>query len=107
MCDLTGKERRVDVRFLCSDDPIHIKAIEEIVSCQYVIVVGTPAMCSEVLGTIHGAREKVRPLPLFLSYFTNMILLHKHESCCQNLLPNPRVYRMGSTVEHQSITELF
>ena len=59
VCDLTGMERRVDVRFLCSDDPIHIRAIEEIVSCQYVIVIGTPAMCSEALGTAPGGREKV------------------------------------------------
>lgn len=60
VCDLTGTERSVDVRFLCSRDPIHIRAIEEIVSCKYVIVVGTPAMCSEALGTAHGGREKVR-----------------------------------------------
>jgi hypothetical protein len=59
MCDPTGTERRADVRFVCSDDPTHIKTIEEIVSCQYVIVIATPAICSDALGTIPGGREKV------------------------------------------------
>lgn len=70
MCDLTGKERQVDARFVCSEDPIHIRAIEEIVSCQYVIVIGTPVICSEDLGTVPGGRQKVWfwPFGLFLCH---------------------------------------
>jgi hypothetical protein len=87
LCSLTGTERLVHVRFFCSEDPTHIRAIEEIVSCQYVIVVGTPAMCSEVLGTIQSVREKVKPLPVLLST--------KHDICGQVAFSKLRRHRIG------------
>jgi protein OS-9 len=49
-CELTGKPRQVDVRFFCAPDGGQIMGIEELVSCQYIVVVGVPVLCLPALG---------------------------------------------------------
>ncbi|KAL9112011.1 MAG: hypothetical protein Q9227_003631 [Pyrenula ochraceoflavens] len=48
-CDLTGKERRVEVQFHChpsSGDRIY--SINEVSTCSYLLVVYTPRLCNDV-----------------------------------------------------------
>ncbi|KAG6007045.1 hypothetical protein E4U21_006405 [Claviceps maximensis] len=50
ICDLTGKERTVEVQYQCvpglSDD--RIGWIKEVVTCSYIMMVDTPRLCSDV-----------------------------------------------------------
>ncbi|KAG5970932.1 hypothetical protein E4U55_001399 [Claviceps digitariae] len=50
MCDLTGKERTVEVQYQCvpglSTD--RIGWVKEVVTCSYVMMVDTPRLCSDV-----------------------------------------------------------
>ena len=49
VCDLTGKDRRVEVQFHCNPSTIdRISVIKETASCLYLMVVHTPRLCNEV-----------------------------------------------------------
>ncbi|KAK5126902.1 hypothetical protein LTR85_008260 [Meristemomyces frigidus] len=48
-CDLTGKDRRIEVQFHCnpqSSDRIHL--IKETSTCAYLMVIQTPRLCNDV-----------------------------------------------------------
>ncbi|KAL1297674.1 hypothetical protein AAFC00_006226 [Neodothiora populina] len=49
VCDLTGRERRVEVQFHC--DPTSsdkISGIKEIATCAYLMIIKTPRLCNDV-----------------------------------------------------------
>ncbi|KAG5938113.1 hypothetical protein E4U53_008081 [Claviceps sorghi] len=50
MCDLTGKERTIEVRYQCvpglNND--RIGWIKEVVTCSYIMMVDTPRLCNDV-----------------------------------------------------------
>lgn len=49
VCDLTGKQRRVEVQFHCnpaSSDKISL--IKEVATCAYLMVIQTPRLCNDV-----------------------------------------------------------
>lgn len=56
VCDLTGHDRTVSVHYICSHSGNVFHSIEELLSCQYMAVVGTPELCK--LGNI---KEVSRP----------------------------------------------
>ncbi|KAF2147784.1 hypothetical protein K461DRAFT_233718 [Myriangium duriaei CBS 260.36] len=48
-CDLTGRERRIEVQFHCSqaqDD--HVELIKETSTCVYLMIIKTPKLCDDV-----------------------------------------------------------
>lgn len=45
VCDLTGHDRTVRVNYLCSHAGHAFTSIEEIMSCQYVVMLGSPELC--------------------------------------------------------------
>ncbi|KAK4999156.1 Protein OS-9 [Elasticomyces elasticus] len=48
-CDLTGRERRIEVQFHChqsTSERIHL--IKEVATCAYLMVVHTPRLCNDV-----------------------------------------------------------
>ena len=48
-CDLTGRDRRVEVQFHCNPaSPDRIQMIRETASCVYLMVVHTPRLCNDV-----------------------------------------------------------
>ncbi|KAJ2089108.1 Protein OS-9 [Coemansia sp. RSA 986] len=50
MCDITRRPRQVEVQFHCDvNGHERIALVEEIVSCQYVVVVNTPRLCADPL----------------------------------------------------------
>ncbi|KAG6260930.1 hypothetical protein E4U49_004404 [Claviceps purpurea] len=50
ICDLTGKERTVEVQYQCVPGLDHdrIGWIKEVVTCSYIMMVDTPRLCSDV-----------------------------------------------------------
>lgn len=49
VCDLTGKERHVDVQFHCNPQSAdQIFTIKEVSTCQYLLVLYTPRLCNDV-----------------------------------------------------------
>ncbi|KAG5918908.1 hypothetical protein E4U42_006707 [Claviceps africana] len=50
MCDLTGKERTIEVRYQCVPglDEDRIGWIKEVVTCSYIMMVDTPRLCNDV-----------------------------------------------------------
>ncbi|KAK3713462.1 Protein OS-9 [Vermiconidia calcicola] len=48
-CDLTGKDRRVEVQFHCNQHPSdRISLIKETSTCTYLLVIQTPRLCNDV-----------------------------------------------------------
>ncbi|KIW03950.1 uncharacterized protein PV09_04787 [Verruconis gallopava] len=48
-CDLTGKERRVEVQFRCQPNQADkIALIKETTTCQYLMIIDTPRLCNDV-----------------------------------------------------------
>ncbi|KAK5174352.1 Protein OS-9 [Saxophila tyrrhenica] len=49
-CDLTGKDRRVEVQFHCNTQPPtdRISLIKETSTCAYLMVIQTPRLCNDV-----------------------------------------------------------
>lgn len=48
-CDLTGKERRVEVQYHCSPSSTdHLGWIKEIATCTYLMVIYTPRLCNDI-----------------------------------------------------------
>lgn len=48
-CDLTGRERRVEVQFHCNPStPDRIHMIRETASCVYLMILHTPRLCNDV-----------------------------------------------------------
>lgn len=45
VCDLTGKDRTVVVHYICSHAGNTFLSIEELLSCQYVAILGSPELC--------------------------------------------------------------
>ena len=49
-CDLTGRERRIEVQFHCNpSSPDRINMIKETASCVYLMIIHTPRLCSDVV----------------------------------------------------------
>lgn len=49
MCDLTGKNRKIEVQFHCHPHSTdHIAWIKEVTTCTYLMVVYTPKLCNDV-----------------------------------------------------------
>lgn len=57
VCDLTGHDRTVLVHYTCEHAGLAFMSIQELTSCQYVALLGTPEVCS-----LTGAKE-VPPQP--------------------------------------------
>ncbi|KAF2436569.1 hypothetical protein EJ08DRAFT_729076 [Tothia fuscella] len=48
-CDLTGKERRIEVQFHCQPNNVdRITLIKEVATCQYLMVISTPRLCNDI-----------------------------------------------------------
>ncbi|EKG11912.1 Mannose-6-phosphate receptor binding protein [Macrophomina phaseolina MS6] len=48
-CDLTGKERKIEVQFHCHPNtPDRIGLIKEVATCSYLMVIYTPRLCNDV-----------------------------------------------------------
>lgn len=48
-CDLTGKERKIEVEFHCNPQRTdHISWIKETATCAYLMIVNTPRLCDDV-----------------------------------------------------------
>ncbi|KAI9761944.1 MAG: hypothetical protein M4579_000727 [Chaenotheca gracillima] len=48
VCDLTGKERRVEVQFRCNPQAVdRIGWIKEVTTCAYLMVIDTPRLCDD------------------------------------------------------------
>ncbi|KAK8197318.1 glucosidase II beta subunit-like protein-domain-containing protein [Phyllosticta capitalensis] len=48
-CDLTGKERKIEVQFHCHPNtPDKIGMIKEVATCSYLMVIYTPRLCNDV-----------------------------------------------------------
>lgn len=45
MCDLTQQPRQTEVRYVCFPSATVLSHVREVLSCEYVIVVGTPLLC--------------------------------------------------------------
>lgn len=49
VCDLTGKERKIEVQFHCSPQAVdRIALIKETSTCAYLMVIQTPRLCNDV-----------------------------------------------------------
>lgn len=49
VCDLTGKERQIEVQFHCHpQSPERIGWIKEVTTCSYLMVIYTPRLCNDV-----------------------------------------------------------
>ncbi|KAF4553579.1 Glucosidase II beta subunit-like protein 2 [Elsinoe fawcettii] len=49
VCDLTNKERKIDIQFHCSPSTNdHIAFIKELATCTYLMVINTPRLCNDV-----------------------------------------------------------
>ena len=49
-CDLTGRERRIEVQFHCNPSSSdRINMIKETASCVYLMIIHTPRLCSDVV----------------------------------------------------------
>ncbi|KAI5276268.1 hypothetical protein E4T47_01022 [Aureobasidium subglaciale] len=49
LCDLTGKERRIEVQFHCNPATAdRISIIKEVATCAYLMVIQTPRLCNDV-----------------------------------------------------------
>jgi protein OS-9 len=49
LCDLTGKERRIEVQFHCNPASAdRISLIKEVATCAYLMVIQTPRLCNDV-----------------------------------------------------------
>jgi protein OS-9 len=46
LCDLTGKERRIEVQFHCN--PATADRIKEVATCAYLMIIQTPRLCNDV-----------------------------------------------------------
>ncbi|KAK2740394.1 Protein OS-9 [Myotisia sp. PD_48] len=48
-CDITGKDRKIEVQFHCHpQSPDHIAWIKEVTTCSYMMVIYTPRLCNDV-----------------------------------------------------------
>ena len=49
-CDLTGRDRRVEVQFHCNTQPPtdRISLIKEVSTCSYLMIIHTPRLCNDV-----------------------------------------------------------
>ncbi|ERF73609.1 hypothetical protein EPUS_00862 [Endocarpon pusillum Z07020] len=48
-CDLTGKDRRIEVQFHCHPQPTdRIGWIKEVATCTYLMIIYTPRLCNDV-----------------------------------------------------------
>ncbi|KAB2574514.1 Protein OS-9-like protein [Lasiodiplodia theobromae] len=48
-CDLTGKQRKIEVQFHCHPNtPDRIGMIKEVATCSYLMVIYTPRLCNDV-----------------------------------------------------------
>ncbi|KAK8175324.1 glucosidase II beta subunit-like protein-domain-containing protein [Phyllosticta citrichinensis] len=48
-CDLTGKDRKIEVQFHCHPNtPDRIGMIKEVATCSYLMVIYTPRLCNDV-----------------------------------------------------------
>ncbi|GAO19513.1 hypothetical protein UVI_02009790 [Ustilaginoidea virens] len=50
VCDLTGKERTIEVQYQCVPGLKHDKIgwVKEVITCSYVMMINTPRLCSDV-----------------------------------------------------------
>ncbi|KAF2452756.1 glucosidase II beta subunit-like protein-domain-containing protein, partial [Lineolata rhizophorae] len=49
VCDLTGKERKIEVQFHCHPQSAdHIGFVKEVATCSYLMVIYTPRLCNDV-----------------------------------------------------------
>jgi protein OS-9 len=49
LCDLTGKERRIEVQFHCNPATAdRISKIKEVATCAYLMIIQTPRLCNDV-----------------------------------------------------------
>ncbi|KAF2397545.1 hypothetical protein EJ06DRAFT_533148 [Trichodelitschia bisporula] len=49
VCDLTGKERKIEVQFHCQPNfADRITLIKETTTCQYLMVISTPRLCNDI-----------------------------------------------------------
>ncbi|KAJ2403342.1 Protein OS-9, partial [Coemansia sp. RSA 2559] len=70
LCDITRQPRQVEVQFHCDvNGHERIALVEEVVSCQYVVVVNTPRLCAD---------------PLFYSAADSAV----HDIKCQHVVPD-------------------
>jgi len=62
LCDLTGHPRKVEVRYHCSLESLdHIESIKETATCQYLIMVASPRLCSH---PAFGSHQKSTMFPI-------------------------------------------
>ncbi|KAJ4287346.1 Protein OS-9 [Kalmusia sp. IMI 367209] len=48
-CDLTGRERKIEVQFHCHPQPMDkIAMIKEVSTCSYLMIIYTPRLCNDV-----------------------------------------------------------
>ncbi|KAL1604119.1 Protein OS-9 [Paraconiothyrium brasiliense] len=48
-CDLTGRERKIEVQFHCNPQPMDkIAMIKEISTCSYLMIIYTPRLCNDI-----------------------------------------------------------
>ncbi|KAF1969930.1 hypothetical protein BU23DRAFT_538996 [Bimuria novae-zelandiae CBS 107.79] len=49
VCDLTGRERKIEVQFHCNPQPMDkIAMIKEVSTCSYLMIIYTPRLCNDV-----------------------------------------------------------
>jgi protein OS-9 len=62
ICDLTGKERRIEVQFHCHpQSPERIGWIREVATCSYLMVIYTPRLCNDV-AFLPPREDKANPI---------------------------------------------
>ncbi|KAF2225401.1 hypothetical protein BDZ85DRAFT_212671 [Elsinoe ampelina] len=62
VCDLTGKERKIDIQFHCSPSTNdHIAFIKELATCTYLMVINTPRLCNDV-AFLPPSRDHAHPI---------------------------------------------
>ncbi|KAF1813582.1 hypothetical protein P152DRAFT_456964 [Eremomyces bilateralis CBS 781.70] len=61
-CDLTGRERRIEVQFHCSPQAAdQIGLIKEVATCSYLMVIKTPRLCNDI-AFLPPKKEKPNPI---------------------------------------------
>ncbi|KAJ1991577.1 Protein OS-9 [Coemansia sp. RSA 1358] len=83
MCDVTGRPRQVEVQFHCDlNSPEGVALVEEVFSCQYVVVIRTPRLCAD---------------PLFYNMAESAI----HNISCQHVVPDEDYDRVLAALEQK------
>ncbi|KAJ2552315.1 Protein OS-9 [Coemansia sp. RSA 1933] len=76
LCDITRQPRQVEVQFHCDvNGHERIALVEEVVSCQYVVVINTPRLCAD---------------PLFYNTAHSVV----HDIQCQHVVPDEQFQRV-------------